>query len=125
MSTTRLLETKTKTYSDVALVKYVNNRYNKSFGSIVTALTGLGTSTVTAVVATGLASSIATALGLGIAFTTVVDVVESGLKSDGLGSVLSRMKKGQSLKVTTKFYEWSSGNGNSYTYYSKETFSLV
>ncbi len=72
-----------------------------------------------------MAGLIATALGLAIATKTVIDVIIAGFDDSDLSSVIKSMGDDDSLKVTTKFYEWSSGGGNSYTYYTDISYSII
>lgn len=125
MATTRLLKTRSKTFSDIELTKYVNNYYSKGYANIVDAVASAGVSGVGIAVKKPVAAAIAAVLGLAISTTVAVNAIMDGLDKYGLKNTIARMKKGQKLKVTTKFYEWSSGNGNSYTYYTVESFSIV
>ncbi len=72
-----------------------------------------------------MAGVIATALGLALATKTVVDAIIGGFDDSDLKSTIKKMDDDDSLKVTTKFYEWSSGSGNSYTYTTTITYSIV
>ncbi len=120
-----LLGQSTETFSGIALTQYVNDQNETHFNNIVGAILGLGVTVVATSLCPPLARIIATGLGVELALNLVIDVVEKALDDNDLESTLKRMKEGDSLKVTTKFYEWSSSSGQSYTYYSTESYQIV
>lgn len=122
---TTLLGQSTKTFSGMALTKYVNNEKGTHYDNIAEAVVGLSVSVVATAIFPPMAAAIATGLGISIALSVVIDAIEEALDDDDLESIVGRMKEGDSLRVTTKFYEWSSGSGNSYTYYSTESYKIV
>ncbi|WP_026895344.1 hypothetical protein [Clostridiisalibacter paucivorans] len=121
----RLLKEESKTFSGMKLTQYVNEENGTNFDNIVEAVAGLGIAAVGAAVTNPMASAIATALGLALAIDAVIDAVTEALDDSDLESTIKKMDEGDSLKVITKFYEWSSGSGNHYTWYSEEEFEIV
>lgn len=72
-----------------------------------------------------MAAAIAGSLGLVISIDAVIKAVEEALDNNDFESTIKKMKEGDSLRVTTKFYEWSSGSENHYTWYSEESYKIV
>lgn len=120
-----LLKTTTQTFTGNALTKYVNDSYGTTFTKIAAAITSLGISVVSAVCGKKMAGVIATALGLSIGAETVINSIIAGFDDSDLSSQINKLDDDDSLKVTTKFYEYSSGSGNAYTYYTVETYSII
>lgn len=121
----RLLKTQSTVFSNQKLTDYVNASKGTNFGNIATAATGLGGTVAGIVTKNPIALGISAALGLGLGMATVVSAVEEALDPGSLTNTYRRMSASNKLKVTTNFYEWSSMNGNSYTYYSKNTYTIV
>lgn len=121
----RLIRTSTDVFSGIELVKYVNRHRGTEYDDIKNAILGLGLSVVATSVFPPIAAAIATNLGIGYSFVSVVAAIEKGLDDNDLSSTIDRMREGDSLKITTKFYEWCSSNGNSCTLYSDESFRIV
>jgi|GEM_PF-2544542 len=120
-----LLKTTTQTYSGTKLAQYVNDAQGTEFDTITIAIASLGIGVVSVACGKKMAGLIATALGLAIATKTVIDAILAGFDDSDLKSMIKKMGDDDSLKVTTKFYEWSSGGGSSYTYYTEISYSIV
>lgn len=121
----RLLGQSTNIYTGMELTKYVNNANGSEYANIAEAVLGAGTAVVGLAVFPPVAAGIAATLGLAMAADAVISTIEAALDDHDLGSTIERMVEGDSLKIVTKFYEWSSGSGNSYTWYCTEVFSIV
>ncbi|MFT5875644.1 MAG: hypothetical protein ACI8WT_004638 [Clostridium sp.] len=112
-------------FSDVEIAQYANDVKGTHFDGITATVSGLGISVVATSAFPPMAAAIATGLGLAFAINGVIDAIETAFNDSDLESVIDSMHDGQTLKVVTKYYEWSSASGNSYTYYSKETYTIL
>lgn len=121
----KLLKTTTKTFSGIELTNYVNDARGTEYEVLSAAIIGAGISIVSAACGKKMSGVIATALGLTIGASTVVNAIIAGFDDSDLSSTIKKMDDDDKLKVTTKFYEWSSGSGNSYTYTTKVTYAIV
>ncbi len=121
----RLLDSTTTTFSDIELTQYVNEQRGTNFSDIVEAVGNLGIAAVGISLLGPMAIKIAGLLSVGIGMADVIDALTESLDSNSLTNTVNRMKEGDKLKVTTSFYEWSSGSGNHYTYYSENTYTIV
>ncbi|WP_018250276.1 hypothetical protein [Orenia marismortui] len=121
----RLLDQETKTFSGMELTKYVNNAKGTEFDNLEAAIQGLGLTVAGIVITNPMASAITTTIGVGVSLSTVYDAVIAAIDDSDLESTIDRMKEGNSLRVTTKFYEWSFGDGNHVTYYSNVSYTIV
>lgn len=125
MASTTLLKKKTETFTGKELTKYLNEERGKNYEDLTEALVGLGVATAGVVLVNPLAVQMAGILGLGIATATVIEVIEDGMDSKKLASVLEDVGDNGTLQVTTSFYEWLSGSGNHTGYYSETTYKAI
>ncbi len=124
MSTT-LLKEETETFTGKELTKYLNEERGSNYKDLPEALMSLGVTAVGSILISPLAVQIAGILGLGIAVATVIQVIEDGMDSKKLASVLEEVGDHGTLEVTTSFYEWLSGSGNHTGYYSETTYRAI
>lgn len=120
-----LIKTNKKTFSGVKLAQYVNDKKGTEFSNIAQAVTGLGVTVVGAAITNPVGSAIATALGLGIAYTAVRNAVIEGMDPNSLSKTLKKMKKNDELLVMTSFYQYLTGSGNHSAYYTKVTYLII
>lgn len=107
------------------LTQYVNDAQGTEYDKITTVVIELGIGVVSTACGKKMAGVIATALSLAIAINEVIKAIIAGFDNSDLQSTIKKMGDNDSLKVTTKFYEWSSGGGSSYTYYTEISYSIV
>ena len=125
MATSHLLKKETETFSGATLTKYLNEEKGTNYKDLPAALLGVGASVAGAILIGPLAAQIATALGLALGISTVIDVVESGMDEAKLAPVLEKVGANGTLEVTTSFYEWLSGSGNHTGYYSETIYRAI
>ena len=120
----RLLGQTTQTFSDIKLAQYVNDARGTNFANISVAIASLGIGAVS-YTKRPMAAFIANVLGLAMTLETVINTIIAGFDDSDLNSVVDQMEPGDKLMVVTKYYEYSTAGGVSYTYYADETYIII
>lgn len=122
---TRLIKKDVQIFSGIELTKYVNKSKGTEFETLIEAIIGIGLIAVGLVIKNSMAKAIAESIGIGLEIDAAIKAVKAALDDSDLEDVIDRMEEGDSLKVTTYFYEWSSGSGNHYTWFSEVEYEIV
>lgn len=128
-----LLASEHEDFSGTELTQFCNEESSHSYSDIATAIVYLGVAVVAGYVLPGLSGVIASrivaalrAIGVAKSLSAVIGMIEDNGGVAQRQAVISKIaSQGGKMRVTTNFYQWSSGSGNSYTWYTTTTYTWV
>lgn len=129
----RLLTSTSKTFSGIELTEFCNEQAEASYEDIIGCVAGLGLALVAAYILPGISGVMATrlitaieAIGLGASINDLIDMIEGNGGAAQRQTIINKIKtSGGKMKVTTNYYEYTTGSGNGSTNYTTTTYSWV
>ena len=130
---TELLTSKDEDFSGDELADFCNEESGHSYSDLGTAIVFLGLSVVSGYVLPGIAGAVASkivfalrAIGVAKSLSAVISMIEDNGGVAARKAVISKIaSQGGKMRVTTKYYEYTSGSGNSNTHYTTTTYTWV
>lgn len=131
MSTTRLIDTKTVTYSYSEVQAMLEELYpfanwNVTVGEFFEQMSEAATDDFIELLIETMAPAVMPYASYGILLGEVIIMLQDAIKYEKIKPYLTKMTTASSrFKLTTFYYEWTSGSGNSTSYYAEEKYSVI
>lgn len=130
---TELLASESRDFSGNELTEFCNDESGHSLSDIGAAVLFFGLSAVSAYVLPGLAGAIAPklsfalkALGIAKSLSSIIAMIEDNGGVEQRNKIITKIAaQGGKMRVTTNYYEYTSGSGNSNTQYTTTTYRWV